>query len=384
MEKLKLGIIGIGNMGTAHTNNLMKGLVPEMELTAVCDVNPARLKWVEDTYPDIQRFATADQLFDAHVCDVILVATPHYDHPRLVIEGLTKGYHMMSEKPAGVYTKAVREMNEVAAKSDKMFGIMFNQRTNPAYIEMKRIVDSGELGEIKRTNWMITDWYRSQSYYDSGNWRATWDGEGGGVLLNQCPHNLDLWQWICGMPCKVQAHLHFGKWHHIEVEDDVTAYVEYPNGATGVFITSTADAPGDNRFEVLGTKGKLICEGNKLTFYRNVVDERKFCFGDAGGFAQLDHDVIEYSFKGWGEQHVGVLKAFASAILHGTKPIADGAEGINGLTLSNAMHLSAWTGKAVELPLDEDLYLAELNKRRKTSAKKEVKEAKVLDTEGTY
>lgn len=384
MEKLRVGIIGIGNMGTAHAGNLTKGEIPDMELTAVCDINPKRLEFAKEKYPQVQRFETTDQLFDAHVCDVIIVATPHYDHPRLVMEGLQKGYHMMSEKPAGVYTKAVREMNEAAKKSDKLFGIMFNQRTNPVYIKMKEMVANGELGDIKRTNWIITDWYRGQSYYDSGNWRATWDGEGGGVLLNQCPHNLDLWQWICGMPCKVDAHLHFGKWHHIEVEDDVTTYVEYPNGATGVFITSTADAPGTNRFEVLGTKGKLVCENNQLTFYKNSMDEREFCFGGAGGFAQLTSEKIDFTFDGYGEQHIGVLKAFAGAILRGEKPVANGEEGINGLTLSNAMHLSAWLGKPVDLPLDEDLFLSELNKRRAASGKKEAKEAVFMDTTGTY
>jgi len=383
MEKVKLGIIGVGNMGTAHTNNLMKGLVPEMELVAICDINPKKLDAITAKYPELKTFNTADELFDAHVCDAILVATPHYDHPPLVIKGLQAGYHMMSEKPAGVYTKAVREMNEVAAKSDKKFGIMFNQRTTPMYQRMKEMVESGELGEIKRTNWIITDWYRGQDYYDSGAWRATWDGEGGGVLLNQCPHNLDLWQWICGMPCKVDTHMHFGKWHNIEVEDDVTTYVEYPNGATGVFITSTADAPGTNRFEILGTKGKLVFDSGKLYCYKNEMDEREFCFSGVPGFTPLKNTCEELTFDGWGEQHVGILKNFAAMILRDEKPLADGAEGINGLTLSNAMHLSAWLGKPVELPLDEDLYLAELNKRRAASQKKEVEE-KVMDTTGTY
>ncbi len=383
MEKVRLGIIGVGNMGTAHTNNLMKGEVPEMELVAVCDINPKKLDAITAKYPDLQTFNTADELFDAHVCDAILVATPHYDHPPLVMQGLKAGYHMMSEKPAGVYTKAVREMNELAAKCDKKFGIMFNQRTTPMYQRMKEMVESGELGEIKRTNWIITDWYRGQDYYDSGAWRATWDGEGGGVLLNQCPHNLDLWQWICGMPCKIHTHMHFGKWHNIEVEDDVTTYVEYPNGATGVFITSTADAPGTNRFEILGTKGKLVFDSGKLYCYRNEMDEREFCFSGVPGFTPLKNTCEELTFDGWGEQHVGILKNFAAMILRDEKPLADGAEGINGLTLSNAMHLSAWLGKPVELPLDEDLYLEELNKRRAASKKKEVEE-KVMDTTGTY
>ena len=298
MEQVRLGIIGVGNMGTGHALSLMAGDVPEMALTAVADVNPARLLWAEENLPGVARFDDAQQLMESGLVDAVLVATPHYLHPPLVISALAHDLHVISEKPAGVYTKAVREMNEVAAKSDKTFAIMFNQRTNCVYRKMKEIISSGELGQIRRTNWIITNWYRSQSYYDSGSWRATWDGEGGGVLLNQCPHNLDLWQWLCGMPVKVQAFTHNGKWHDIEVEDDVTAYVEYANGATGVFITSTGDAPGTNRLEVTMDGGKLVCDGSTLKMYKLSQDINEFSATYKGGFGMPDVTEIEVETDG--------------------------------------------------------------------------------------
>ena len=384
-ETLRAGIIGVGNMGTAHFNTIKGGLVKGLEMTAVCDVNPARLAWAKEQKPDVLTFDNADDLFAAKCCDMIIVATPHYDHPPLVIKGLQSGHHMMSEKPAGVYTKAVREMNEVAAKSDKLFGIMFNQRTFHLFRKMKELVENGTIGNIKRTSWLITDWYRPMAYYNSGQWRATWAGEGGGVLLNQCPHNLDLWQWICGMPSKVRAFCHEGKWHDIEVEDDVTAYVEYPNGATGVFITSTADWPGNNRFEVLGDMGKMVFDKGQLTVETLDVNLTDFTMSKNGhGFGHPNATILPFETDGKSEQHKGVLQAFTDAILYGSKPIADGSEGINGLTLSNAMHLSSWLDKTIELPLDEELFLSELNKRRANSRLKVAAEAKVLDTAGTY
>jgi predicted dehydrogenase len=290
----------------------------------------------------------------------------------------------MCEKPAGVYTKQVKEMNAAAEKSGLVFAMLFNQRTNCLYREMHRIIHSGDLGAIKRVSWIITDWYRPQSYYDSGAWRATWEGEGGGVLLNQCPHNLDLFQWICGMPSKVRAFCHNGKWHDIEVEDDVTAYFEYPNGATGTFITTTADAPGTNRFEVTGELGKLVCENNELTFYQLAENERTFCKTAKGGFDAPKYTVKKVETDGSNEQHVGVLKAFTGRILKGTPLIAEGKEGIFGLTLSNAMFLSSWLDTTVTLPLDEDRFLEELNKRRKTSRLKPEGSGTVFNTEGSY
>lgn len=386
MEKVRIGIIGIGNMGSSHARELAKGSVAGGELVAVCDINPDRLKWAKDTFgEDLALYDDADALINSGNIDSVLVATPHYDHPPLAIKAFEKGLHVLVEKPAGVYTKQVREMNEAALKSNKVFGIMYNQRTNPLYQKLRDLVKSGELGELKRTNWIITNWYRSQSYYDSGGWRATWAGEGGGVLLNQDPHQLDLWQWTCGMPKRVMAFMSFGKYHDIEVEDDVTAYVEYENGATGVFVTSTADAPGTNRFEVTGDRGKIVIEDDKLTFWRNRIPERQFNREYKGGFGQPECWKCEIPITGQNTQHVGILRNWVDAILKGTELLAPGIEGINGLQISNAMHLSAWTGKWAEIPVDEDLFCELLQERiRNSKYRKNISDSKVLDVTGTH
>ena len=384
MTKVRLGIIGVGNMGSGHAANILAGKCPEIELTAVADRREARRQWAKDTLPEgTAIFEEGSDLIQSGLCHAVHNCTPHYQHPTQAMEASAAGLHVRSEKPAGVYTKAVREMNEAAEKSGKVFAMMFNQRTNCVYRKMHEMVHSGQLGELKRVNWIITDWYRTQIYYDSGDWRATWEGEGGGVLLNQCPHQLDLLQWICGLPKTVQAFCQEGKWHDIEVEDDVTAYLQFANGATGVFVTTTGDAPGTNRFEVTGTLGKLVCENDKLTFWKLAQDEREFCRTATEGFAQPQCQQVEVETDGENLQHVGVLNAFAGKILHGTPLVAEGTEGLGGLTLSNAMHLSSWLGRAVDIPFDEELFLSELNKRRATSRKKESKDI-TFSTEGTY
>ena len=395
MKKIKIGVIGVGNMGSGHARMFTNGDCPDFELVAVCDIKPDRAEQIamecekrlaekgEDR--KIACFTDAMELLDSGLLDAVTVATPHYDHPKYVIAAIQRGIHVVSEKPAGVFTKAVRDMNAVAdAHPQVCFAMMFNQRTDPLYIKIKEIMDSGELGPMKRMSWIVTDWYRPQKYYDSGAWRATWSGEGGGVLLNQCPHNLDLWQWICGMPVKVHAHLHYGKWHDIEVEDDVSAYVEYANGATGTFITSTGDAPGTNRLEILCDGGKLLCEHGKLTLWKNEIPESVFSQNAPAAFSSPKRERIDLTPEGRAPQHQGVFNAFAAHLLRGEPLIAKGQEGINGLTISNAMHLSSWLDRAVELPLDEDLFYTELCKRIASSRRKENVTEVVSDTEGTY
>lgn len=363
---IRFGIAGVGTMGTGHAKSFMEGKIPGAELTAVCDTDPNRLEFYKKEYPNTATFFDSKEMLASGKIDAILVATPHYDHPVIAQQGFAAGVHVLIEKPAGVYTKQVREMNESYAQlnNGKLFAIMYNQRTDPMYRKMREMIQNGELGELRRTSWLITDWYRSQAYYNSGGWRATWKGEGGGVLINQCPHNLDLWQWICGMPVRITAFTHEGKWHNIEVEDDVTAYAEYANGATGIFVTSTADCPGNNRFEVLGDKGKLVCEHGKLMHYKLKISEREFNRTNTAMFGAPDWNAYQIEFPGENTQHIGILNNFVKAINGENNLIARGEEGINGLMISNAMHLSSWINKTVELPLDEDLFLAELNKRR--------------------
>ncbi len=384
MEKVRVGIIGFGNMGSGHAMRIMRGDVPEMELTAICDIKPNRLEWGKGMYPNVETFENAIEMMESGLVDAIIIAVPHYDHPTFAIEGFKHGLHVMCEKPAGVYAKQVREMNELAEKSNVTFGMMFNQRTNCVYRKMKEIVESGEMGAIRRTNWIITNWYRPQKYYDSGAWRATWSGEGGGVLLNQCPHQLDLFQWICGMPTSVQSHVHLGKWQDIEVEDDVTAYFEYENGATGTFITTTGDCPGSNRFEITLEKGKLVVENDKLYKWEMEMPEPEFTRTCTNPFGEPKVEFTEVETDGMNEQHNGVLKAFAANILHGTPLVANGIEGIRGVRLSNAIHLSSFLGKTVEIPVDEDVYYAELMKRVATSRRKEGVTEVVADTSTSF
>ncbi|WP_449603235.1 Gfo/Idh/MocA family protein [Paenibacillus sp. Marseille-Q9583] len=387
MGTVRYGIIGIGNMGTAHAQSLLSE-IKGAELTAVCDIREERLKWAEEQLPEnVRKYSTPKELFESRIMDAVLICTPHYDHPTLAIEAFQHDYHVLVEKPAGVYTKAVQQMNDAAAQSDRKFGIMYNQRTNPLYQKLRDLIQSGELGEIRRTNWIITDWYRSQNYYNSGGWRATWAGEGGGVLLNQDPHQLDLWQWTTGMmPKRIRAFCHFGKYRNIEVEDDVTAYVEYENGATGLFITTTGEAPGTNRFEINGDNGKIVVEDGKLTFWRLRTPEPQFNAEFTGGFGSPECWKCEIPVQdGGGEQHKGILRNFTNAILHDEALLAPGEEGIKGLTLSNAMYLSAWTDNWVELPMDSDLFYDKLMEKVKNSTfQKETSESKTLNVKGTH
>ena len=386
MDRVRLGVVGYGNMGTSHCRKVADGQVPNMELTAICESSEARRKVAVENHADVAIFDNAAELFKSGLCDVVIIAVPHYDHPRLVEEAFTYGLNVITEKPAGVYTKQVLEMNEAAAKSDKLFGIMYNQRTNPVYQKVRELVQSGALGHIKRISWVITDWYRPQAYHDSSAWRSSWEKEGGGTLINQNPHQLDLWQWMFGMPDKITAFASFGKYYDIEVEDDVTAYFEYENGTTGTYITSTGEAPGENRLEIACDMGKLIVEKKNITFYRNVVSEREFNKTNEKPFGQPECWKCEIPIKGETENHVGIFKNFTNAVLKGTKLLAPGEEGINGLTISNAIHYSAWTGKTVNVknfPHDEFYNLLQ-DKIANSTMEKKVGEAKNVDTEGSY
>lgn len=386
MEKVKLGVIGYGNMGTVHCRNVAAGKVPKMELTAICDIEEARRNAAKENHADVAIFDNATELYKSGLCNVVIVAVPHYDHPKLVQEAFSYGLNVITEKPAGVYTKQVLEMNKAAEKSGKLFAIMYNQRTNPVYQKVRELVQSGALGHIKRISWVITDWYRPQAYHDSSAWRSTWKTEGGGALINQNPHQLDLWQWMFGMPDKITAFASFGKYYDIEVEDDVTAYLEYENGTTGTYITSTGETPGTNRLEIACDMGRVIVEKDTITFERNVVSEREFNKTNQMVFGKPECWKCEIPVIGENEQHVGIFKDVTNALLEGKKLLAPGYEGINGLTISNAIHYSAWTGKRVDVknfPHDEFYNLLQ-EKIKQSTVVKAVGKSQTADTEGTY
>lgn len=367
MERLNVGIIGIGNMGSAHLNCIKGGNVPGMAVSAVCDIDTQKLSLAKEKYSDLDCFENYHDLLDDGSIDAVIIAVPHPMHAEIAIEALKKEKHVLLEKPEDIKVSKAEILNDTAKKSGRVFGIMFNQRTNGLFGEARRLVRSGELGKLKRSVWIITNWYRTEAYYRSGTWRATWAGEGGGVLLNQAPHNLDLWQWICGVPETVTAFCNVGKYHNIEVEDEATIYTTYKDGATGVFITSTGDLPGTNRFEITGTKGKVVIENGVLKHWKLPEDERVTCKESNKFFVDAKCEYREFTCeKETG--HRGILCNFTNAILKGEQLLAPGYDGINELTISNAAYLSEWSGnKAISLPFDEQAFDKMLEQRAETS-----------------
>jgi len=365
-KKIRLGVIGIGNMGSEHCRSLMAGKCPEIELTAAADPREERRKWAESHLaPGTRIYGSGQELIADRPCDAVLIATPHYQHEPLATEAMSHGLHVLSEKPMAVTASAAENMIRTAERTGMTLALMFNQRTNGLYRAMKRALESGTFGALKRVNWIVTDWYRTQRYYDSGDWRATWAGEGGGVLLNQCPHQLDLLIWLCGMPVMTSSQCHEGKWHRIEVEDDVTAYLEFENGATGAFIACTGDLPGTNRLEIDCERGQMVCENGKVHCrLLKEGSEREICFRSEDPWYVSPLEEYDLETDGENPQHIGVMNAFAAHLLRGEALTATAADGLRALRLSNAIHYSGWTGKPARIPVPEAEFNRMLDDRK--------------------
>ncbi len=369
LKKVRFGILGVGNQGTAYTKIFKEGGVRNGTLVAVADTSEAALAKWSKTYGEMcPTYPSLEAMLEGAALDCVMIEVPHYQHPACAITAMRAGVAVIVDKPAGVYTQQVEEMYAVAKETGVPLAMMFNQRMNPCFRKMRDMIAAGVIGEVKRASWIITNWYRNQCYYDSGEWRGTWEGEGGGVLYNQAPHQLDLYQWVLGMkPARVHSFCHYGKWHDIDVEDDVTTYVEFPNGATGTFITSTADWPGTNRFEITGSRGTIIFDKNKITLSMLKTDEREFCTSCKEVWGQNPVTTKSLPVYGENSQHKGIINNVADALL-GLCPIyAPGTDGIDGVAFANAMHLSSWEGRTVELPIDGKRFKELLDEKIKES-----------------
>ena len=360
MDKVRIGIIGMGNMGRFHANDLLDGKVPRGELAAVGSTSPHKLEEYKEK--GVQIFGSGEEIIASGAIDALLIATPHYQHTSLGVAALEAGLHIMVEKPISAHkADAERLIAAAAARPDQVFGAMFQLRVEPRYQKIRELVQGGELGDLVRVLWIMTDWFRSEAYFQSGGWRATWKGEGGGVLLNQCLHQLDAMQWFTGMPSKVRSHVGIGSWHDIEVEDDVTCYMEFANGASGAFITSSGETPGSNRFEIAGTKGRLILENDTLTLTRNAVPSDEWCKTSKIGFQKPETTVEEIPIPGADAPHATLMTNFVNAILDGEALIAPGPEGLGSVELANVMVYSGLKDEPVDLPMDGAAWEAELN-----------------------
>ncbi len=383
-KQLRLGLVGAGGMGTGHIHRIKE--MDSINVTAICDLEKDRAENAAKIV-DAVVFTNATEMFDSGLIEAVFICTPHYAHTTLTIKALQKGLHVLTEKPVAVHKADAQLMNDEAAKHpDLLFAAMFNQRTLGLYQKLKQLIDSGELGQIFRVTWVITTWYRTQAYYDSGGWRATWEGEGGGVLTNQCPHQLDLFQWLFGLPTRIRAFGALGKYHKIEVEDEITAICDFPNGATGAFITNTCEFPGTNRLEIACNRGLVIVENDEITFRRTeeevshhlkTTDER---FAGPGVWeCKIPYKEAPY------QQHDMIIRNFADAILNGTKLVAPGTEGIRSVELGNAMLYSALNDVTVEMPLDGEAYKAMLmDLIEKSDFVKEVGDTKIVDLNKSF
>ncbi len=360
MEKVRIGIIGMGNMGQYHANYLLNNEVSNALLTAVGSTSPHKLESYKEK--GVKVFASGEEMIASGEIDAIVIATPHYQHSTLGIAAFEAGLHVMVEKPIAAHKADAESLIASAeAHPDQQFAGMFQLRAEPRYTRIRKLIQDGELGEIVRINWIITDWFRSEAYYQSSGWRATWKGEGGGVLLNQCLHQLDTLQWLVGMPKNVRGFCQLGRYHDIEVEDNVSIYMDWPNGATGVFISSTGETPGTNRFEIAGTKGKIVLEDDKLSFTRNEVDMVEWNKTSKIGFMKPEVWNIELPFASAEAPHCMFMQNFVNAILDGEELMAPGADGIHSVELANVMLYSSLIGETVELPMDSAAYEAKLN-----------------------
>jgi predicted dehydrogenase len=360
MKTIRIGILGMGNMGKHHAAYLLEGKVPRAQLAAVASTSPDKLASYRDR--GVQVFDDATKLIRSGTVDAVLIATPHPQHPPQAMAALEAGLHVMVEKPIASHkADAERLMAAAAARPKQVFAAMFQLRVEPRYLKIRKLIQDGDLGQLVRFNWIITDWFRTEAYYASGGWRATWKGEGGGVLLNQCLHQLDMLQWLCGMPSRVRGFCQIGRFHDIEVEDNVTCYLEWAGGATGVFVSSTGEAPGTNRLELAGTRGRLVLENNRLTFTRNEADMIEFSRAARTGFAKPDVWNVEIPFDNAASQHAALMQNFVEAILDGAPLIAPGAQGLGSVELANALLYSSLLGQTLDLPMNGAAFEAKLN-----------------------
>ena len=364
MENVRLGIVGLGNMGKAHLHNIRTGKVPGLRVTALCESVGTLPELLEGEHP----FTDVSQMIRSGRIDAILICTPHFSHTTIGIEALENGLHVLVEKPISVHKADCERLIAAHKDKSKIFAAMFNMRTNATFKKVKDLIDSGELGQVRRIHWEVTNWFRTNYYYATGGWRGTWKGEGGGVLMNQCPHNLDLFQWMFGMPQSVRGFCQFGRYHQVEVEDNVTAYMAWENGTTATFVTSTGEAPGANRLEIAAENGRLtVTDGTKIHFQRNRQPMGKFCMEAEAAFAMPESWSMEIPVDASGGQHVEILQNFTNAILKGEKLLSPAEQGIHSVELANAILLSTWQDKTIELPMSSADYEGLLIEKGETS-----------------
>ena len=350
MKKVRFGIIGCGNMGRGHTRMIADANSRKFGVTAVADTAADRAEALAGEH-NLACFADPVKMMDSGLIDAVLICTPHYDHPVLAIQAARRKLHVLSEKPIGSSIGPARAMVAECKKRRVAFGVMFQHRNRPEMIKMRQMIQRGAIGDVFRIQMICSSWYRTQSYYDSGTWRGTWDGEGGGVLINQAPHSLDLFLWMAGRPKRVVATLET-RHHRIEVENTANAILEYGKGMTGYIYATTAETPGIEQLLVAGDRGTLVAEGGKLRHGKVNTSIKKHLLTAKAGFGSPQTTWKDVPLSKSAGGHIAITRAFVDHILKGTPLKADGTDGINELELSNAIYLAGYKARPVDLPVD--------------------------------
>jgi len=378
MKKVRIGIIGVGGMGSAHCISAKE--LKETKLVFVCDIDEKIAKAKSKEF-GVPYFTDYKKAFKSGLCDAVVIATPHWIHPEIAIFAFKNGLHVLSEKPIAVTVADADRMIKAAKDNKKVFAVMFQKRTTSFVKKLTEIIKSAAIGEVTRTL-CIDPWYRTQSYYDSGTWRATWAGEGGGVLINQSSHTIDLFTYIAGLPAKVEAKTRTSL-HKIEVEDEVAVSLEYKNGGWGYFYTSTCEPAGKDAslyMEIAGEKGKIVVSGTDITLYTYSVPVSKFTHQSKGMWSSLDVKEEKVKLDKDVLGHREIMRNFAMAIHKKEKLISPGQEGLNAVEFFNACILSGMKNKAVKIPVNRNEYNSLMKNLVKNSkAKKNVKVQRVTD-----
>jgi len=348
---IRFGVIGLGVMGQEHARVIRAN--PLLNLAAATDAQAATGRKVAADL-GCKWFDSAEEMIRSDAVDAVVIATPHWLHADLAVSALQAGLHVLCEKPLSVTVEQSDRVLAAAAESRGMFVVVHQKRFEPAYLFAKQMLDSGELGSLYRCS-MIESAWRSESYYRSSPWRGTWRGEGGGVLLNQAPHILDRYAWLCGMPETINARCDTTL-HNIEVEDTASAILYHANGAHGYIHISTIEAPAISRMVLCCDRGRITVENGKVqvTKLRDSIRERTA--NDTQSMGALESETRTINLPTDGDV-LGVFYDDFVAAAHGTGQLTcPGDEGRNAVELANAMLLRSAKGAAVSLPLDRQQY----------------------------
>lgn len=374
METVRAAVVGFGGMGRRYVQMIHDGEVEGMTLAGVCCRNQKGQEELKASYPEASVYPNVEAMFGrAGEFDAVVIVTPHATHVEIGKMAVAAGKHILVDKPAGVSTKEVKELLAASDASGVCFGMIFNTRMHPAYTQVKKMIEDGSLGRLNRAVWISNVWFRTPAYHNSAPWRSTWEGEHGGLLINQSQHFLDVWQWLLGMPDHVLASVEYGRYNDFFVDDSMDIQFFYESGLHGTFITSSGENPGINRLELWGTKGRLCVEDHcRITFDENVMSTEEFreCNTEAYGVLQYHRREIPVNTEKT-DGYQKIFQNFADHIRKGTPLMATGEDGLRTVMMANGAYLSSWLGKKMAYPIDDEEYAGMLEE--KIAAERSVK-----------